>query len=294
MMYYERGVTRWNLFASHNQFKSGGCAVRGRWYVVRSFSVLITQKICFTMEANRSKLPSLMLLCTIFGLMLYQQIDNAAAFTSVVVCRAFCSSKINANPYECATSPKKAQQSLFVLQKEKSATETSTASSGSSKSSTVTEGAGAAGDKERKESSNTSSSSDGLPWWWKYVWDLDMMKRGEPGTDIILGDSAHVLRTNIEQIYGGYPSLDGCPMAAGEITDIAEGTMFIGLQRYNQQFGSPFKFCFGPKSFLTVSDPVQMKHILRDANTKYDKGILAEILKPIMGKGLIPADPETW
>ena len=24
------------------------------------------------------------------------------------------------------------------------------------------------------------------------------------------------------------------------------------------------------------------------------KGILAEILEPIMGKGLIPADPETW
>ena len=23
-------------------------------------------------------------------------------------------------------------------------------------------------------------------------------------------------------------------------------------------------------------------------------GILAEILKPVMGKGLIPADPETW
>jgi len=33
---------------------------------------------------------------------------------------------------------------------------------------------------------------------------------------------------------------------------------------------------------------------LRDNNTDYDKGILAEILKPIMGKGLIPADPETW
>ena len=76
--------------------------------------------------------------------------------------------------------------------------------------------------------------------------------------------------------------------------DIAEGTMFIGLMRYNQKYGSPFKLCFGPKSFLTISDPVQMKHVLRDANTNYDKGILAEILKPIMGKGLIPADPVTW
>jgi hypothetical protein len=28
--------------------------------------------------------------------------------------------------------------------------------------------------------------------------------------------------------------------------------------------------------------------------TSFDKGILAEILEPIMGKGLIPADLETW
>ena len=136
--------------------------------------------------------------------------------------------------------------------------------------------------------------AEGLPWWWELVWDLDIMKRGPPGEDIIFGDSAHVLRTNIEQIYGGYPSLDRCPLAEGDITDIADGTMFIGLQRYQQNYGSPYKLCFGPKSFLVISDPVQARHILRDANTSYDKGILAEILKPIMGKGLIPADPETW
>jgi cytochrome P450 len=70
--------------------------------------------------------------------------------------------------------------------------------------------------------------------------------------------------------------------------------MFIGLQRYFEAYQSPYKLCFGPKSFLVISDPMQAKHILRDANTKYDKGVLAEILEPIMGKGLIPADPATW
>lgn len=45
---------------------------------------------------------------------------------------------------------------------------------------------------------------------------------------------------------------------------------------------------------MVISDPVQAKHILRDANAFFDKGVLAEILEPIMGKGLIPADPETW
>jgi hypothetical protein len=118
---------------------------------------------------------------------------------------------------------------------------------------------------------DVTPNGDGLPWWWELVWKLDIMKRGEDGSDIIFGDTAHVLRTNIEQIYGNYPSLDGCPLAEGEITDIADGTMFIGLQRYNQRYGSPYKLCFGPKSFLVVSDPVQMRHLLRDANTDYDK-----------------------
>lgn len=151
-----------------------------------------------------------------------------------------------------------------------------------------------------EESASTTSSTDnepseeGLPWWWNLVWDLEMMERGEPGNDIIFGDTAHVLRTNIEQIFGGYPSLDGCPLAEGAIDDIADGTMFIGLQRYYQNYKSPYKLCFGPKSFLVISDPIQAKHVLKDANTKYDKGILAEILEPIMGKGLIPADPKTW
>jgi hypothetical protein len=57
--------------------------------------------------------------------------------------------------------------------------------------------------------------ADGLPWWWELVWKLDIMKLGKPGEEVIFGDSANVLRTNIEQIYGGYPSLDGCPLAEG-------------------------------------------------------------------------------
>mmetsp|Transcript_8366 Transcript_8366/g.20041 ORF Transcript_8366/g.20041 Transcript_8366/m.20041 type:complete len:341 (+) Transcript_8366:210-1232(+) len=136
--------------------------------------------------------------------------------------------------------------------------------------------------------------AEGLPWWWELVWKLDVMQKGEQGEEVIFGDSANVLRTNIEQLYGGYPSLDGCPLAEGELNDIADGTMFVGLQNYYQTYGSPYKLCFGPKSFLVVSDPVQARFLLRDGNKNYDKGILAEILKPIMGKGLIPADPETW
>jgi hypothetical protein len=43
-----------------------------------------------------------------------------------------------------------------------------------------------------------------------------------------------------------------------------------------------------PTSPDFLSRPLQENH------TNYDKGVLAEILEPIMGKGLIPADLETW
>jgi hypothetical protein len=97
------------------------------------------------------------------------------------------------------------------------------------------------GDSDLPIALSDTKDSKELPWWWDLIWDLDMMKKGEPGSDMLFGDTANVLRTNIEQIYGGAPSLDGCPLAEGEITDIAEGTMFIGLQNYFQSYGSPYK-----------------------------------------------------
>jgi hypothetical protein len=65
-------------------------------------------------------------------------------------------------------------------------------------------------DENEKPAMEIDPNAEGLPWWWELVWKLDIMKKGEPGKEIIFGDSANVLRTNIEQIYGGYPSLDGC------------------------------------------------------------------------------------
>ena len=66
---------------------------------------------------------------------------------------------------------------------------------------------------QKQELAQPNPSAEGLPWWWELVWKLDIMQKGEPGTPIEFGDTANVLRTNIEQIYGGFPSLDGCPLA---------------------------------------------------------------------------------
>lgn len=81
----------------------------------------------------------------------------------------------------------------------------------------------------------------------------------------------------------------------GDLQTLAGGPLFLLLAKYYQDYGPIFNLSFGPKSFLVVSDPVMARHILRESKPEqYCKGMLAEILEPIMGKGLIPADPETW
>uniref|UniRef100_A0A7S2KNF0 Cytochrome P450 n=1 Tax=Leptocylindrus danicus TaxID=163516 RepID=A0A7S2KNF0_9STRA len=80
----------------------------------------------------------------------------------------------------------------------------------------------------------------------------------------------------------------------GDLQTLAGGPLFLLLAKYYKDYGPIFNLSFGPKSFLVVSDPVMAKHILKSSPDAYCKGMLAEILEPIMGKGLIPADPETW
>lgn len=81
----------------------------------------------------------------------------------------------------------------------------------------------------------------------------------------------------------------------GDLQTLAGGPLFLLLHKYFLEYGPIFNLAFGPKAFLVISDPVMTKHILRNRSTdQYCKGMLAEILEPIMGNGLIPADPITW
>lgn len=81
----------------------------------------------------------------------------------------------------------------------------------------------------------------------------------------------------------------------GDLQTLAGGPLFLLLAKYYHDYGAIFNLSFGPKSFLVVSDPVMARHILKESSAEqYCKGMLAEILEPIMGKGLIPADPATW
>lgn len=84
------------------------------------------------------------------------------------------------------------------------------------------------------------------------------------------------------------------PVAEGAVTDLFDRPLFYSLYDWFLEHGSVYKLAFGPKSFVVVSDPIVARYILRENAFAYDKGVLAEILEPIMGKGLIPADLDTW
>ncbi|CAN1337312.1 Cytochrome P450 97B2, chloroplastic, partial [Linum perenne] len=105
-----------------------------------------------------------------------------------------------------------------------------------------------------------------------------------------LMDNASNLLTNF--LSGG--SLGSMPIAEGAVTDLFDRPLFFSLYDWFLEHGPVYKLAFGPKAFVVVSDPIVARHILRENAFSYDKGVLADILEPIMGKGLIPADLDTW
>ncbi|KAL0400052.1 UNVERIFIED_CONTAM: cytochrome [Sesamum radiatum] len=103
-------------------------------------------------------------------------------------------------------------------------------------------------------------------------------------------DNASNLLTNF--LSGG--KIGSMPVAEGAVSDLFGKPLFFSLYDWFIEHGSVYKLAFGPKAFVVVSDPIVARHILRENAFAYDKGVLADILEPIMGKGLIPADLDTW
>ncbi|CAH9142798.1 unnamed protein product [Cuscuta epithymum] len=103
-------------------------------------------------------------------------------------------------------------------------------------------------------------------------------------------DNASNLLTNL--LSGS--KIGSMPIAEGAVSDLFGQPLFFSLYDWFLEYGSVYKLAFGPKAFVVVSDPIVARHILRENAFSYDKGVLAEILEPIMGKGLIPADLDTW
>ncbi|CAL6315741.1 unnamed protein product [Bathycoccus prasinos] len=112
--------------------------------------------------------------------------------------------------------------------------------------------------------------------------------------DLKLRDIISLWITQILQTYGDKPSSDNAPIVEGEIDDLVGGPIFLALYPYFRKYGGVFKLAFGPKVFMVLSDPVVVKEVLKEKPFSFDKGVLAEILEPIMGQGLIPAPYKVW
>lgn len=129
------------------------------------------------------------------------------------------------------------------------------------------------------------------------LWDVYVMFATNLLANVGFGDAlgmAKVPNAVIQKYEGSFFSFIKGALG-GDLQTLAGGPLFLLLAKYYTDYGPIFNLSFGPKSFLVVSDPVMARHILRESSPdQYCKGMLAEILEPIMGKGLIPADPKTW
>lgn len=71
---------------------------------------------------------------------------------------------------------------------------------------------------------------------WDNVWKLPFLKPGAPGVSpTTFGDAALVLKSNILQLYGNETSVDGAPLATGEVAGLLEGALFLGLKDYYEK-----------------------------------------------------------
>ena len=59
-------------------------------------------------------------------------------------------------------------------------------------------------------------------------------------------------------------------------------------------YGDVVRFRMGPFTVQLVSDSELVKQILQDRVTRYPKGRMYEVLEPVLGKGLLTNDGESW
>jgi cytochrome P450 len=70
--------------------------------------------------------------------------------------------------------------------------------------------------------------------------------------------------------------------------------LFIPLFDYYKEYGGVYNLGAGPKWFVVVSDPTAVRTMFSTKADSFSKGILTDIMQPIMGNGLIPASKEQW
>jgi cytochrome P450 len=96
-----------------------------------------------------------------------------------------------------------------------------------------------------------------------------------------------------------FPWGNGAPITEKVLGDLLKeevraAPLFVPLYDYYREYGGVYNLGAGPKWFVVVSDPVAVRTMFKDKADSFSKGILTDIMKPIMGNGLIPAPKELW
>ena len=96
-----------------------------------------------------------------------------------------------------------------------------------------------------------------------------------------------------------FPWGNGAPITEGVLGDLLKeevraAPLFVPLYDYYRKYGGVYNLGAGPKWFVVVSDPVAVRTMFKDDADSFSKGILTDIMEPIMGDGLIPAPKEVW
>lgn len=112
---------------------------------------------------------------------------------------------------------------------------------------------------------------------WSPILNDSKLKKVPPG----FFDASKILINNAFQIMGLAESMDGAPLVQGvntfkgsplkllsrvldgNLQELAGRPLFLLLHDYYVKYGPIYKLAFGPKSFMVVSDPVMVKHILK-------------------------------
>ena len=109
------------------------------------------------------------------------------------------------------------------------------------------------------------------------------------------GETIEILRKFSEI----FPWGNGAPVTETVLMDLLKeevraSPLFVPLYAYYRNYGGVYNLGAGPKWFVVVSDPTVVKYMFKTNCDAFSKGILTDIMKPIMGDGLIPANKELW
>ena len=101
--------------------------------------------------------------------------------------------------------------------------------------------------------------------------------------------------TSLQRNWGGKADLPVADAKVDDINELLGGGLFQPLYKWMLESGPVYLLPTGPvTSYVVVSEPSCVKHVLRSYGTKYIKGTISEAGKFLFGVGVALAEGEPW